>query len=329
MKNWKLERMNLSLFGEGGAPSAPAPDSNPGEGSSEHSQAQAVNVPGDGRGRRKGETVLYGKQEESPAQEADPAPDAGGKTAENPSGIVTTSNTLEERKAEFDKLVRGEYKDVYNERVQTVLKSRLKDQKQLESRLSAAQPVLELLMDKYKVKNESELAQAIEQDDAYWEEGAENAGLSIEQYKYVKKLERQNMELLKAQQQAQQSEFAREQIGKWTNEAEALRQEYPDFRLENELGDRNFVGMLRAGVPVKIAYEAIHINDVKAQTAQAAAKTAEKQVTSNIRAKGARPQENGTLQSGGMIVKNDVSKLTREDRAEIARRAMRGEKIQF
>ena len=42
-----------------------------------------------------------------------------------------------------------------------------------------------------------------------------------------------------------------------------------------------------------------------------------------------RPQENGTLQSGGMIVKNDVSKLTREDRAEIARRAMRGEKIQF
>lgn len=328
MKDYKLFPMNLSLFdGGAGASGATGASSNAAapSGAGEEGEAQAAKskIPGTSRGKKAGETILYGKQE------TDPAPAAEEKTEENPSGVTTTSNTLEAKKAEFDRLIREEYKDVYDERVQTVLKSRLKNQKELEGRLSAVSPVLDLLMDKYKVKNEQELARAIEQDDAYWEEGAEEAGLSVEQYKYMKKIERENAELQKAKQQAQQNEYARQQIGKWGREAEELKAEYPDFDLGNEMGDRNFVGMLRAGVPVKIAYEAIHINDVKAKTAQSAAKTAEKNVTENIRAKGARPQENGTMQSGGVIVKNDVSKLTREDRAEIAKRAMRGEKIQF
>ena len=48
-----------------------------------------------------------------------------------------------------------------------------------------------------------------------------------------------------------------------------------------------------------------------------------------IRAKGARPQENGTTSQGAFIVKDDVSKLSKRDRAEIIRRAARGEHIEF
>ena len=55
----------------------------------------------------------------------------------------------------------------------------------------------------------------------------------------------------------------------------------------------------------------------------------EQLVTDNIRAKGSRPLENGTSQQGAFIVKNDVNALTKEDRAEIARRVRRGEVISF
>ena len=62
---------------------------------------------------------------------------------------------------------------------------------------------------------------------------------------------------------------------------------------------------------------------------QSAARAAEKQVVDTIRAKGARPAENGTAAQSAFTVKDDVSKLTREDRAEIARRAARGDSISF
>ena len=55
----------------------------------------------------------------------------------------------------------------------------------------------------------------------------------------------------------------------------------------------------------------------------------EKTVTDNIRARGARPQENGAAPKSAVVVKDDVSKLTPADRAEIARRAAMGETITF
>ena len=49
----------------------------------------------------------------------------------------------------------------------------------------------------------------------------------------------------------------------------------------------------------------------------------------NLKAKQSRPAENGTSSKTAVIVKNDVSKLTRAERAEVARRAMLGEHIEF
>ena len=87
--------------------------------------------------------------------------------------------------------------------------------------------------------------------------------------------------------------------------------------------------MLKAGVPVQHAYEVIHMDAIKAGVAQSAAQTAARQVTDNVRARGARPAENGVSSGSGFLVKSDVSKLTKKDRAEIARRAAHGEKIVF
>ena len=104
---------------------------------------------------------------------------------------------------------------------------------------------------------------------------------------------------------------------------------YPGFDLEKESKNPQFLSMLRAGVPVQTAYEVIHMDDIKAGVAQTTARRTEKQVVDGIRAKGSRPPENGTSSQSAFTVKDDPSKWTKQDRAEIARRVARGETIKL
>ena len=99
-----------------------------------------------------------------------------------------------------------------------------------------------------------------------------------------------------------------------------------DFDLKTEIdGNPDFLALLQRGVSVEQAYKVLHMNDFLSKaTAQA-----EKAVTDNIRARGARPPENGAATKSAVVVKDDVSKLTPADRAEIARRAAMGETITF
>lgn len=153
--------------------------------------------------------------------------------------------------------------------------------------------------------------------------------MNVEQYKQFQKLQRENAALLQAQRQRQSQQAAQQQLQKWYAEGEQLKADYPDFDLGTEARNPQFLSMLKSGVPVKLAYEVLHMDGIKAGVAQAAAQRTEKQVVDGIRAKGARPPENGTAAQSGFTVKDDVSKLTKKDRAEIARRAARGERITF
>ena len=108
-----------------------------------------------------------------------------------------------------------------------------------------------------------------------------------------------------------------------------LKQSFPNFSLEAESANPEFISMLKAGVPMEHAYKTIHFNEIVNDAMTTAASKAEKSVVSNIRAKGSRPIENGTAAQSAFTIKDDVSKLSKKDRAEIARRAMMGEKITF
>lgn len=193
------------------------------------------------------------------------------------------------------------------------------------------QPVIDMLMQRYQIGDGDmgKLSQAIENDDAYWSEAAEEAGMSVEQYKQFQKLQRENEALLRQQRQRQNDQRAQQQLQQWYGEAEQVKGLYPSFDLNAEVKNPQFLSMLRAGVPVQHAYEVVHMDQIKAGVAAMQAKATEKQVVDGIRAKGARPQENGTTSQGAFIVKDDVSKLSKRDRAEIIRRAARGEHIEF
>lgn len=129
--------------------------------------------------------------------------------------------------------------------------------------------------------------------------------------------------------QKREEQLRRDRVGqqarRWHREGELTGRVYPQFDMGRELDDPLFRNLLRAGIPVRQAYETTHMEDIKALLAQQVARQTEKRVVDAIRAKGSRPAENGTAGQSAFTVKQDVSKLSRQDRAEIARRVQRGE----
>lgn len=336
----------LSLFdggaggtgGAGGAGAAGAAGNSSAAGSGS-AQGTGGSGPGGSAGAGKSGPVLYGKQPgaasgsgagsgagDSAGSQA-PGPGQGGKQPERQS----TSDTLEERRQRYQAMIQGEFKDLYEEDARRSASRMEHSLRELEARSAASQPVLDMLLERYKIPggDMAKLLQAVENDDAYWSEAAEEAGMSVDQYKQLQKLQRENAALLRAQRQRLGEERANNQLRLWHEQAQQLKDLYPSFDLAREAKDPNFLSMLRAGVPVRQAFEVIHMEEIKAAAAAVQAKATEKAVTDGIRARGARPQENGAGAGAGFTIKDDVSRLTKKDRAEIARRAARGETIKF
>lgn len=330
MKFNDILHVTLDLFD--GAAGAAASGAGEGAGSGTQGETRQTSPAATRRGSS-GEysNVKFGKQDQPAAaggQQANP-PDAGEESKKQ--GVETTSDTLEDKRKAFRALVDGEYKDQYTEDTQRIIDRRFRETKNLETQLSQQKPILDMLMQRYKIADGDlgKLAQAIENDNAYWSQAAEEAGMSVEQYKQFQKLQRENAQLLQAQRRSQNQQAAEKQIQKWYQEAEAMKADYPGFDLGRESQDPQFLSMLRSGVPVKLAYEVMHMDEIKSTVAQTTAQQTERQVVEGIRAKGARPAENGTSSQSGFVVKDDPAKWTKKDRAEIVRRVQRGEQIKL
>lgn len=330
MKFSDILHVTLDLFD--GAAGAAASGAGEGAGSGTQGETQQTSPAATRRGSS-GEysNVKFGKQDQPAAaggQQANP-PDAGEESKKQ--GVETTSDTLEDKRKAFRALVDGEYKDQYTEDTQRIIDRRFRETKNLETQLSQQKPILDMLMQRYKIGDGDlgKLTQAIENDNAYWSQAAEEAGMSVEQYKQFQKLQRENAQLLQAQRRSQNQQAAEKQLQKWYQEAEAMKADYPGFDLGRESQDPQFLSMLRSGVPVKLAYEVMHMDEIKSTVAQTTAQQTEKQVVEGIRAKGARPAENGTSSQSGFVVKDDPAKWTKKDRAEIVRRVQRGEQIKL
>lgn len=341
MKSENLLNIRLDLFDGGAAAGgdgagAAAPASQNGDGAKGGSQA----APGSTRRGKSGEfqNVLFGKQSapaaagEGGGQEGQQQSSVAGSDKDKQPGVTTTSDTLEARRKAFQDLVNSEeYKDIYTEETQRIINRRFRETQNLEQQVARNQPLIDMLMQRYKISDGDigKLTAAIENDDAYWSEAAEEAGMSVEQYKQFQKLQRENAALMRDQQQRRSQQAAQQQLQKWYGEAEQVKGVYPSFDLNAEVKNQQFLSMLKSGVPMQHAYEVVHLDEIKAGVAKMQAKATERQVVDGIRAKGARPQENGTTSQSAFTVKDDVSKLTKSERAEIARRVARGEIIKF
>lgn len=237
-----------------------------------------------------------------------------------------------DREAEFEKLIKGEYKDLYDARMQDTIKNRLKGQKETVEKYEALAPTLETLAKKYGVdaSDIGALNKAIEEDDAYYEEEALEKGVTVEQLKAFKKMERENVELKKMRDEQNAKEAAEKKVASWMEESKQVKAIYPQFDLKSEMQNPKFVDLLRVpGVNVRTAYELTHKDEIIAGAMQFTAKAVEKKIADKIAANGARPTENGLNSQSASLSKSDVSQLSKAELLDIQRRVARGEKISF
>lgn len=321
---FKLIPVDLKLFE--GAPLVASPST--GDGNGDGASGGSEQKPLDTRkGKKAGakETVVYGKQPDGGSNSSD----AGNESGQTQTRV--TSDTLEDRKRRYNEAINGEFKDLDTERTQELFNRRFKEVKAIEEANASQKPIIEMLLQKYGVNDVSALEKAINEDDSFFEAAAEEAGMTVQQYKEFQRLQRENSMLKDQQDRELQQQQAQTQVQKWVEDAEALKAlpGYESFDLQEEIKNPRFLGLLKSHIPVKDAYDVLHLNDIKQNVAAQTAEQTQKYVTDNIRARGSRPAENGVTSQSSIIVKNDVSKLTRQDRDEIARRVARGEKIVF
>ena len=300
--------LNLQLFAEGGGDGGTGA-----EGTTGVSATAAVSQ---NKGVKSNPLadVVYGKQ----AEETTPAAE-----------VVETPT--EDRNAKFEALIKGEFKDLFDQRMQDTVQKRLKSTKETVDKYNELAPTLEALAKKYGVdaSDIKALNKAIEDDDSYYEQEALEKGITVEQLKEIRKMEKENSELKRQMEEQNRKENANKLYAQWMEQADKAKQVYPSFDLRAEMQNPKFVDLLRSNIDVRTAYEVIHKDDIIAGAMQFTAKTVEQKLTNKIIANGARPSENGNSSQGASVTKSDVSTLTKADRAEIARRVARGEKISF
>ena len=312
MKIHFIPMLSLQLFAEGGA-SAGAGDGGTAQGQGVTAAAALPQTKAD---KNPLAGVKYGIQE-------DTAPAAEVQTK--------TTEAQIDPNAEFEKLIKGQYKEQYDARVQDTIQKRLKSTKETVDKYNSLTPTLELLASKYGVDaNDIEaLTKAISEDDAYYEQEALEKGMTVQQLKEIKKMERENADLRRQMQEAQRQENGKKLYAAWMTQAEDAKKVYPSFDLKTEMNNPKFLDLLKSNIDVRTAYEVLHKDEIIPAAMQFTAKTVEQKIAKKIASNGARPTENGMSSQSAAVVKSDVSQLTKEDRREIARRVARGEKIRF
>ena len=303
---------DLQLFAEGGDGGSGAGDA-AGAGAADAGQ-QSKGVKGNPLAN-----VVYGKQ-----AAAIEAPAAAETTEEK-------QETEQERSARFDALIRGEFKDLYGKKLQDTLRARMNATEEKVKSYDEMAPMRELLGKRYGVDpgNEQGLIAAVEADNSFYEDEAQELGMSAEQLREMRKTQRENEALHAQIQEAADQERANQIYAGWMQQAEQTKTVYPGFDLQSELSNPLFETLISHNVPVQTAYEVIHKDEIIPAAMEYTARQVEQKLTNKIAAGAARPREGAMGGQGAIQTKSDVSKFTKADRAEILRRALHGERIEL
>lgn len=218
-------------------------------------------------------------------------------TGETPSDGGAPDAGVTGNDAEFEALIKGKFKQAYDARVQDTISRRLKQAKQAEQQLQALSPLLGTLARKYGVEEHD-----IEGLTAAVTGKAESAPETAEADRIYESLVQQS---------------------------EDTRRLYPAFEMAAELQDPGFRALLQAGHDVRSAYEAIHAKEILSAAVAFTARTVEQRISKKIAAVGARPDETAMGAASPATVKQDVSRLTKQEIEEVARRVARGERVTF
>lgn len=227
-----------------------------------------------------------------------------------------------DKEAEFDALISGEYKQQFTKKVQKIISRRIKEVKSMDETTEKNRQLVESLMRKFNIEDgdTEKLERMIDEQMTQ-----ENANVNEKTQELVRRLVAENNYLKKKNEEDLHRMEIHNRVQAWKAQAEEAKKVYPEFDFEQQLNNPEFVRLLKVGVSVKNAYEVVNIDGILDKNS----KNAERKVVDSIRSKGNRPVENGSDSAGGILLSSNVSKLNKKQRAELAKRAAKGERISF
>lgn len=260
--------------------------------------------------------------------------DAGQAAAGNGASLIADGNQPDATAAagtEFDTFISGhqdEAKKWFDTKFQEVFNKRFKDYKSMEGRVKAGDQVMQMLATKYGIEDASDIksiTQALKDDDFLYAERAEANGRTIDEQRNWDNLERENREFREAQRQAERREQIDRQMAEWDKQSANLKALFPSFNLDTELRNPDFESALRSGLSMERAFYAVHGDEIVSGAMQTTANAVRSATVQDMAARRSRPRENAIGSQAAAKVSKDVHKLSKQERAEIAKRSMFGD----
>lgn len=342
-------KMNLQLFAEGGgdggaagdgaeaAPAVQAPELRPAQERlakrSRPGRAVKAELPQSAAPTAPSEREPVSSADADPQTEKESAPGE-----EKPEQEPKPTDPAEKRKA-FGQLMQGEYAAEFEEALQRA--SEMAVQNVLDN--PAVKGLMDALGEAYGIDvqsadNLAALTEAVKngkvKNDEYYETLAAERGISVKTARELDKMEgelqRANAEKQRAEQMrlaAEHQQRAAAVRAQWEAEAAQLKEKYPAFELDEVLNNPSVADMIRRGIGLEAAYRAAYFDQLMTESTARTAKQVEQGVAARIQQRAQRPAENGAHPGAAAETKVDVAHMTAKQRAELAKRARRGERI--
>lgn len=258
------------------------------------------------------EQAAAAQEEETPPQPTEEAPDEGEEPKEETPKRMTWEEIMQDPE--------------YNRQMQRTIQARLKSANGAESTLEALRPALDLLAKRHGMDMEhldaAALAEAVQNDDAYYEEKALEMGVDVDVAKRLERSERETA--LRQQQEARTLEQQRLQahLEGLQQQGEEMKKVFPDFDLSRELENPAFLRMTSPGVGLSVedAYYAVHRKEIQTAAMQQTARQTAEQMANAIRSGQRRPTEHGTSAQAPSVTTFDYAHASKEQREALKQR---------
>lgn len=234
-----------------------------------------------------------------------------------------------EKPVSFKDLLKSnpEYMAEHKREIDAHVMRRMKGHNAQMERLNALEPAVQLMASRLGVdpSDTTGLLKALERDKSMVAAKAAELGITEDQYLENEALKNRAAFLERQIAETQRRAQADRTVAAWNQQAEELTQIYPGFDLDVEMENDAFTQLLRAGVPVRHAYEVVHRDEIIGGAMQFAVQKTAQKVTNDIRARGMRPAENGAGNGAGSMTRGlRASDMSREDILRLAAEAKRG-----
>ena len=290
--------MDLTWFGEEGAA---APAAGPDAGGSETAVTDAA---AGGQVPQPANISPRVAAEMQRQMKAHPEKYAAGKPQAQPQQQVDAqaAQAQERAKAElqnrWEAAKKGEFAELYGQDVQNAIRERFKNQKLDQTELDGyrgLEPALKVLRERAGVETNAELAAQIMDDDSLYEDAANEAGMTVSAYKEYLQFKNEHDQHVREAEEQQNRAALEQHYMKLVDQANKLKEQFPNFDLKAELNNQEFLRLTspEVGTSVEAAYYACHYKELAPQMLAYGMQRAKDQMAGTIRANGARPREGG------------------------------------